>query len=114
MKLSDFTGPATQNGSLADGRYTLTVLASQVTANGTTLDGNGDGTAGDNYVSPAETDPGTRPAPVPALRRRTGDGIVDASDLAAFRSTFNADNTGRRTTCGIWTPTATGRSTPWT
>src|SRR5439155_23350339 len=34
VTLSGFTEAATQSGSLADGRYTLTVLANRVTANG--------------------------------------------------------------------------------
>jgi hypothetical protein len=33
---------------LADGNYTLTTLANQVSTGGVALDGNGDGTGGDN------------------------------------------------------------------
>jgi hypothetical protein len=88
VTLGNFSGAATENGSLADGRYTLTVLASQVTANGTTLDGNGNGTAGDNYFSPADTSP---PAPGQLNLFRlfgdiNGDGFVNGVDLIAFRS----------------------------
>jgi uncharacterized repeat protein (TIGR01451 family) len=93
VKLSNFTGPATQNGSLADGRYTLTVLASQVTAYGTTLDGNGDGTAGDNYVSPAETYGGNGPHLYRLFGDVNGDGVVDATDVGMLKSTFNRNNT---------------------
>src|SRR5204862_8327357 len=51
VTLSGFSGAeASSGGSLNDGRYTLTALASQITANGQQLDGNGDGTGGDNYV----------------------------------------------------------------
>src|SRR5262249_39705476 len=50
VTLTGFGGPATQTGSLADGRYTLRALASQITAGGMQLDGNGDGTSGDNFV----------------------------------------------------------------
>src|SRR5205085_3312664 len=50
VTLSNFTGAAAEFGSLADGRYTLTALAGQISAGGRSLDGNGDGTAGDNYV----------------------------------------------------------------
>jgi hypothetical protein len=49
------------------------------------LDGNGDGTAGDNYVSPTTT-----------LFRLFGDtdgsGIVDQLDLAQFRSANNSSS----------------------
>jgi hypothetical protein len=91
VTLSGFTGPAAQNGSLADGRYTLHVIAGQVTANGFILDGNDDGTAGDDYFSPADT-AGGGPGQLHLYRLfgdATGDGIVDLSDLAAFRSTYN-------------------------
>src|SRR5207253_8076850 len=50
VTLTKFTGTETQFGSLRDGRYTLTALASQISANGRPLDGNGDGTGGDNYT----------------------------------------------------------------
>src|SRR5205085_10018318 len=51
VTLSGFSGAeASSGGSLNDGRYTLTALASQITANGQQLDGNGDGTGGDNFV----------------------------------------------------------------
>ena len=51
VTLTGFTGAETQFGSLADGRYTLTVRANQVTAGGLQLDGDGDGTGGDDYVA---------------------------------------------------------------
>src|SRR5205085_4550887 len=48
VTITNFTGSAAQFGSLADGRYTLTALAGQVSTAGVTpLDGNGDGTPGD-------------------------------------------------------------------
>jgi probable HAF family extracellular repeat protein len=50
VTLSNFTGAETQFGSLGDGRYTLTALASQISANGQPLDGNGDGQGGDNFT----------------------------------------------------------------
>ena len=88
VTLGNFSGAATEDGSLADGRYTLTVLASQVTANGTSLDGNADGSAGDNYVSPADTSP-TTPGQLNLFRLFgdiNGDGFVNGVDLIAFRS----------------------------
>src|SRR5205823_13686302 len=50
VTLGGFGGGAAQFGSLADGRYTLTALAGQVSAGGQALDGNGDGTPGDDYA----------------------------------------------------------------
>jgi hypothetical protein len=49
VTLNNFTGSATNFGSLADGRYTLTGLASQISAGGQALDGDGDGQPGDDY-----------------------------------------------------------------
>lgn len=75
-----FTGGPVQAGSLLDGRYTLTILAAQ----SSNLDGNGDGTAGDDY-----TLVGT---PANGLFRLFGDadgsGQVDAADFLAFRLAF--------------------------
>src|SRR4029077_6158049 len=48
--LSNFSGAETQSGSLADGRYTLTALAGLISSGGVALDGNGDGTPGDNFT----------------------------------------------------------------
>jgi autotransporter-associated beta strand protein len=50
VTLNNFGGNASQFGSLADGRYTLTALANQITVAGQRLDGNGDGISGDDYV----------------------------------------------------------------
>jgi hypothetical protein len=78
--------------SLADGRYTLTVFGGQVTGtvNGLGLDGAGTGTAGSNYVSPTESAGGTGLHLYRLFGDATGDGMLDLSDLAAFRSTYNA------------------------
>src|SRR5206468_5307197 len=84
VTLANFTGGATEYGSLADGRYTLTIVAGQITAGGQQLDGNGDGTGGDNYTF---TD-------AQGLFRLygdvNGDRTVNNTDLAAFRSAFGA------------------------
>src|SRR5262249_38541856 len=45
-----FHGGLSEFGSLEDGRYTLTVIAAQVSNANGPLDGNGDGTPGDDYV----------------------------------------------------------------
>jgi ELWxxDGT repeat protein len=71
-------------GLLRDGRYVLTVLASQVTSLGIALDGDGDGNVGDNYVIGAED--------ADRFYRKYGDGngngTVDVTDFANFRRTF--------------------------
>jgi hypothetical protein len=85
---------ALHNGaaSLADGRYQLTNLGSAVTdGSGQALDGAGTGTPGSNYVSPAETAPGTGLHLYRLFGDVSGDGVVDAIDLGQFRSTFNAN-----------------------
>jgi hypothetical protein len=74
--------------SLADGRYTLTVLASAVTgvADGQAING------GNNYVSPPDT-LGGGAGQLHLFRifgDATGDGIVDQVDLGQFRTAFNA------------------------
>jgi hypothetical protein len=92
VTLNGFTGPATQFGSFADGRFTLRVLSSQVTANGFTLDGNNDGAAGDDYVSPADTAGGHGLHLYRLFGDANGDGVVDAIDLGQFRSTYNANS----------------------
>lgn len=50
VALSNFSGGSTQFGSLADGRFTLSALSSQISANGMPLDGDGDGQPGGNYT----------------------------------------------------------------
>jgi len=79
--------------SLADGRYSLTILGGAVTGpGGIALDGDGNGAPGGNYVSPTDTLGGG--AGQLHLYRifgdTNGDGIVDQQDLGQFRSTFNA------------------------
>src|SRR5262249_56761925 len=80
-----FTGGAVDGASLADGRYTLTVLAAQVGGANGALDGDGNGTRGDDFVMVG--DPATN-----KLFRMfgdvNGDGAVNGADLAAFRTAF--------------------------
>jgi hypothetical protein len=77
--------------SLADGRYQLTILAGNVTGgNGLALDGDNNGSAGGNYVSPTETQGGSGLHLYRLFGDATGDGVVDLSDLTAFRGTYNA------------------------
>ncbi len=72
-----FTGGAVEFGSLADGRYKLTALASQIS----NLDGDGNGTAGDDFVLVGDT--------TNKLFRlfgdSDGDGTVAANDFIQFR-----------------------------
>jgi hypothetical protein len=79
--------------SLADGRYQLTVLSGAISGgNGLGLDGDADGTAGGNYLSPADTYQGTGLHLYRLFGDVNGDGVVDAIDLGQFRSAFNANS----------------------
>jgi hypothetical protein len=79
--------------SLADGRYQLTIDSTRVRdANGAGLDGDGNGAAGGNYISPADTYLGNGLHLYRLFGDASGDGVVDATDLGQFRSTFNANN----------------------
>src|SRR4029077_11924482 len=86
VTLNGFTGSATDFGSLADGRYTLTALSSQITIGGSALDGDGNGTPGGNYTY---TD---APAQGIGLFRLfgdvNGDQTVNGLDLGFFRNAF--------------------------
>jgi hypothetical protein len=84
VTLSNFTGSETQFGSLADGRYTLTALASQISANGQPLDGNGDGTPGDDYTF------GDAQGLFRFYGDINGDRHVDIADFAIFSNSFNS------------------------
>lgn len=78
--LDSFTGTATDFGSLADGRYTLTAVAGQISSGGVALDG-GSGT-GTNYTFSDSQ----------GLFRMygdvNGDQTVNGFDLGFFRSAF--------------------------
>ncbi|MDV6028999.1 MAG: hypothetical protein F9B45_02595 [Phycisphaera sp. RhM] len=72
------------NGNLMDGRYELTVLQSHVSAEGFALDGNRDGTVGDDYTFGAEeADQFFR-----FFGDSDGDGDVDGQDYGRFGLTF--------------------------
>jgi fibronectin type 3 domain-containing protein len=84
----------TANPSLADGRYQLTILGSHVLgADGVALDGAGNGMAGSNYVSPADTYLGSGIHLYRLFADVNGDGVVDATDVGQLKSTFNRNNT---------------------
>jgi hypothetical protein len=74
-----FGGPEFVGGSLADGQYTLTVLADHVHDRwGRELDGDGDGSAGGNRVDGFSR----------LFGDADGDGDVDGQDRDRFRSAF--------------------------
>jgi hypothetical protein len=81
-----FTGSGIVNGSLADGRYVLTGFGNQITVNGAALDADGNGSPGGDFVFGDDV---TNERLFRLFGDATGNGVVDLSDLAAFRSTFN-------------------------
>jgi sugar lactone lactonase YvrE len=78
-----FTGGLTEFGSLADGRYRLTILAAQVSGNGQPLDGDANGSAGGDFVMNLFRLYGDV----------NGDGAVNGLDLTAFRNAFGTVST---------------------
>jgi parallel beta-helix repeat protein len=89
-----FTGTTSvDNGSLADGRYTLTVFAAKVSTSSGSLDGDGNGTGGDNYTLASETDTSLPPTNIfRYFGDSNGDGAVGANDFVLFRQSFNGVN----------------------
>jgi uncharacterized delta-60 repeat protein len=83
VTLTNFTGAETQFGSLRDGRYTLTALSSQITADGQPLDGDANGAPGGNFVF------GDAQGLFRMFGDFNGDRQVDGFDFGAFSSTFN-------------------------
>ncbi len=78
-----FSGALTLGGSLIDGRYDLKVLAARVSALGVPLDGNGDGTGGDDY------------GPYQFHRffgDSDGNGMINGGDFLQFRLAFQQTN----------------------
>jgi hypothetical protein len=88
-----FSGPFTEgagtflpNPSLIDGNYRLTARAAQITSGGIQLDGDGNGTPGDDFVlGNAQTDNLYR-----LYGEVNGDHTVNAFDFGQFRPTFGA------------------------
>lgn len=81
-----FTGAGVIAGSVADGRYDLTIDGNLVhDGAGRALDGNSDGTAGGNYVA--------NNAFFRLFGDGNGDGVVDNRDVALFRGTFRKAST---------------------
>jgi hypothetical protein len=67
---------------LADGRYTLTAIAGQISSGGQAIDGNGDGTPGDNYTF------GDPQGLFRMFGDVNGDRTVNGLDLGFFRNAF--------------------------
>jgi probable HAF family extracellular repeat protein len=82
VTLWDFTGASTQFDSLADGRYTLTALANQISVGGVLLDGDGDGQPGGNYIF------GDAQGLFRFFGDTNGDRNVDIGDFGMFSSTY--------------------------
>ncbi|MBX7104425.1 MAG: right-handed parallel beta-helix repeat-containing protein [Gemmataceae bacterium] len=88
------TGPtdgAVGSVSLADGRYILTANAANISNANGNLDGNGDGTGGDNYNSPSAANSPPTVAPTGIFRLfgdADGNGQVNSSDFLNFRLAF--------------------------
>jgi hypothetical protein len=78
--------PVDPAASLIDGNYQLTIVAANVVGAGGNLDGNGNGTGGDDFQSPA-----TGPGRIFRLfGDADGDGDVDAVNFGQFRAAFGA------------------------
>jgi hypothetical protein len=86
MVTLSFTGGPLDFGSLADGCYTLTIDANQVSNSNGKLDGDNDGVPGGNYVLIGTPENG--------LYRLFGDadgnGRVSATDFNAFRLAYGS------------------------
>jgi hypothetical protein len=83
-----FTGAGVTNGSLDDGTYRLTVSSAKVRDQyGNTLDGNRDGTGGDDYVL---SDSGQAGGLYRFYGDVNGDRFVNGADFALFRTAFGS------------------------
>src|SRR5262249_10550083 len=74
--------------SLQDGRFKLTIFADQVAGEGGQLDGNCDGTGGDNFVLASAAAPNPPTNIFRFFEDVDGDGDVDAVNFLAFRDVF--------------------------
>ncbi len=85
-----FTAGPVEFGSLADGRYTLTALANQISTGD--FDGNGDSIAGDNYVLASASTPNPPTNIFRLFGDSNGDGTVAANDFIQFRLALGGNN----------------------
>lgn len=79
-----FTDGAVNGNSLADGRYTLTILPNLVSNANGQLDGNGNGIGGDPYVLNSSGTAGI----FRLFGDADGNATVNSNDFAAFRTMF--------------------------
>jgi hypothetical protein len=87
VTLNNFSGGETEFGSLRDGRYTLTALASQISAGGQALDGDANGIPGGDFVF------GDAQGLFRFFGDINGDRHVDIADFGLFSiSIFNPGN----------------------
>jgi hypothetical protein len=90
VTLSGFSGAeASSGGSLNDGRYTLTALATQITANGQQL--NGGGTPGTNFVY-GDSGAATGNQLFRFFGDVNGDRFNNGADFALFRTAFGTQS----------------------
>jgi hypothetical protein len=82
-----FVGGPVNHGSLADGRYTFTILASGVSTAAGKLDGNGDGVDGDDFILTSTGNSGV----FRLFGDVDGDADVDATDFGVFRTAFGTN-----------------------
>ncbi|MBX7103993.1 MAG: hypothetical protein K1X57_07920 [Gemmataceae bacterium] len=87
-----FLGGAVDHGSLADGRYTLRVVSADVGNVAGSLDGNGDGTPGDDFVLASAGSPNPATNIYRLFGDADGDGTVTGTDFLAFRLAFLTSN----------------------
>ncbi len=91
-----FTGGAVDGASLADGRYSLTVLASKVSNSNGSLDGNGNGVAqgspADDYVFASADIPNLPTNIFRIFGDSDGDGTIAAVDFIQFRLSLGGTN----------------------
>jgi hypothetical protein len=85
-----FTSGAVNGPSLADGRYTLTGLPSQI--NSGNFDGNGDGVPDNDYMMASATIGNPPTNTFRLVGDITGDGTMSASDFILFRQSFGGVN----------------------
>ena len=74
-----FSGAGTENGSLADGRYTLRIVAANISVGGLFFDGDGNGTGGDDLVLNFHRFYGDF----------NGDARIDITDFGEFSGSYN-------------------------
>jgi hypothetical protein len=91
VTLKGFVGAETTNGSLNNGRYTLTVFAASFSSGGTQLDGNGNGTGGDDFVY-ADSGRTTGNQLFRLYGDADGNRVVNQSDLTLFRIAFGSSD----------------------